>query len=372
MTSEIVLEDQIVLIANGHISVIGPADEVDLPEGTGVVDGTGQFLIPGLSDMHAHLRRVEGQRPEDYLAQGVTVVRNMQGDPSHVAFRDQVRAGSIPGPIVFTAGPAIAGRRIDRRHEVPESESEARAKVREHSAAGYDYIKVYSLLSREMYDAILDEARTVGIPVVGHVPDAVGAAHAIAAGQSSLEHMFGYFWELESGTSDLRGQWKPRRLFHAVEIDDAKLPALAEQTAQAGVWNCPTLWRKNNYLTSPLAADSWNRPELRALGEENRRKLLKALFDAGAGLLTGTDDRAEIIHQELALFVDAGLTPFDALRASTSAAAEYLGAVDRFGTIEVGKEANLVLLRANPLDGIENTRTINGIMMRGEWMPAGH
>jgi imidazolonepropionase-like amidohydrolase len=372
MTSEMVLEDQIVLITSGQISALGSANEVRLPEGTDVVDGRGQFLIPGLSDMHAHLRRAEGHRPEDYLAQGVTVVRNMQGVPSHVAFRDQVRAGRIPGPIVFTAGPAIAGRRIDRRHKVPESESEARALVREHSAAGYDYIKVYSLLSSEMYDAILDEAQQVGIPVVGHVPDAVRASHAIRAGQSSLEHMFGYFWELEAETSGIRGQWDPRRLFHAVEIDDARLSVLAERTARARVWNCPTLWRKSNYLTSPLAEDAWNTPELRALGEENRRRLLKALSAAGAGLLTGTDDRAEIIHEELELFVDAGLTPFDALHASTYAAAEYLGALNRFGTVEVGKDANLVLLRANPLDDIANTSAISGVMMRGVWMPAEH
>ncbi len=109
---------------------------------------------------------------------------------------------------------------------------------------------------------------------------------------------------------------------------------------------------------------------MRALAEENRRKLLRALFDAGAGLLTGTDDRAEMIHEELKLFVDAGLTPYDALRASTYSAAEYLDAIDDFGTVEVGKEANLVLLSANPLENIENSSAISGVMMRGIWMPA--
>ncbi len=164
MTRDVILEDQTVLVVHGRISALGPSTSVVLPPGTQVLNAKGQFLIPGLSDMHAHLRRSPGNRPEDYLAQGITVARNMQGDPSHLEFRDQVRAGHIPGPIVVTAGPAIAGRRISRRHEVPESKDAARKPVRDHASAGYDYIKVYSLLSREMYDAILDEAGQVSTP----------------------------------------------------------------------------------------------------------------------------------------------------------------------------------------------------------------
>lgn len=371
MTSEAVLSDRTVLVVDGTIVAIGAAGEVTIPDGTTVIDATGQFLIPGLSDMHAHVRRREGNLPQDYLAQGVTVVRNMQGDPAHLAAREQVREGTLAGPYLYTAGPAISGFEQDRRHSIPAGPEEARAFVREHAEAGYDYIKVYSLLSRDIYDAVLDEAQTIGIPVVGHVPDAVRASRAMQAGQWSFEHLYGYFWELESEASELQGEWAPQRLFHAVAIDDSKLPALAEQTARAGVWNCPTLWRKNNFLTSPMAEEAWSDPALRRLGETNRAKLLKSLFDAGAGLLVGTDDRAEIIHEELKLFVAAGLSPYEALRASTTAPAEFLGEADRFGTVEVGKEANLVLLEANPLEDISNTSRISGVMMRGLWMPSG-
>lgn len=127
------------------------------------------------------------------------------------------------------------------------------------------------------------EANALGMPIVGHVSDEVGLRHAIAMGIRSVEHLYGYFWELESETSDLRGKWHPRRLFHAVEIDPAKLEPIARLTAEAGVWNCPTMWRKNNYLTSPIAEEAWNDSRLRELGEENRRLLVKALHDAGAG-----------------------------------------------------------------------------------------
>ena len=147
---------------------------------------------------------------------------------------------------------------MDRRHRIVTEAEEGRKAVREQVAAGYDFVKVYSFLSREVYDAILDEAKKHGIPVVGHVPDAVRANHAIEAGQSSVENLYGYFWELESASSEIRGSWKPRRLFHAVEIDESKLVGIAAKTAAAGVWNCPTIWRKDNYLTAPIVKEAWS------------------------------------------------------------------------------------------------------------------
>ncbi|MGD2071567.1 MAG: amidohydrolase family protein [Gemmatimonadota bacterium] len=369
MMEEVVVGGQTVLVRDGTIAAIGPSADITVPEDATVIDGTGRFLIPGLSDMHAHVSDREGNRPQDYLAQGITVVRNMMGNERHLAGREQVRTGRLPGPHFTTAGAAISGARLGSLHRVPADAEEARRLVRDQAAAGYDYVKVYSLLSREIYVATLDEAAKVGIPVVGHLTDEVPLEMALELGQTSFEHMYGYFWALESDASELRGEWDPRRLFHAVEIDEHKLADVARMTASAGAWNCPTLWRKSNFLTSPLAEDAWNDPELRSLGESNRATLLVALFNANARLLTGTDDRAEIIHEELRLFVEAGLSPYAALRASTVAAAEYLGALDRFGTIEVGKEANLVLLEGDPLSDIGNTSRQVGTMMRGLWIP---
>ena len=369
MDREQVMENQTVLVSDGRITEIAPSRSLEVPANAFRIDGEGQYLIPGLADMHAHVRRIDGYMPEDYLRQGITVVRNMQGEPSHLEYRESVRSDGAPGLLFYTAGPALAGFQIDRRHRVIETPEEGRAAVREHVEAGYDYVKVYSFLSLEVYDAILDEAHSLDIPVIGHVSDDVRASHAIAAGQSSFEHFYGYFWELESASSTLQGEWEPRRLFHAVEIDDSKLAALATQTAEAGVWNCPTLWRKDNSLTSPLAQEAWDTPALRTLGHTNRMKLVKALHDAGAGLLAGTDDRAEIIHEELALFVEAGLTPFEALQTTTVNAAAYLELADEIGTVTSGKRANLLMLAANPLEDIRNTKAIVGVIVGGVWMP---
>lgn len=366
MDAERVLANRTVLISEGRITEMGSSDSIVVPPGFSEIDGRGKYLLPGLLDMHAHASRREGYRIEDYLRQGVTGIRNMQGIQAHLVFREQAQKSGV---VFYTAGQALAGYPLSKRHRIVTEPEEGRVAVREQAEAGYDYIKVYSFLSREVYDAIIDEARQVGIPVIGHVPDAVRARHAIASGQSSLEHFYGYFWELEAEASVLQGEWEPRRLFHAVEINDRKLVDLAQQTAQAGVWNCPTLWRKDNYLTSPSAEEAWKTPALRTLGHSNRMKLVKALHDAGAGLLVGTDDRAEIIHEELALFVEAGLTPYEALHAATVNAATYLGLTHEIGTVEIGKRANLVMVTANPLEDISHTKTIVGVMVNGTWIP---
>jgi imidazolonepropionase-like amidohydrolase len=372
MDRDTILEARSVLVRDGRITDLGPSPAIPIPDEAEVIDGRGKYLIPGLADMHAHMRRKEGQMPEDYLRNGITFVRNMQGEPSHLEFRDRVLARGAIGPLMTTAGPALAGtlngKPLDRRHRIVETAEEGRRAVREQVEAGYDYIKVYSFLNLETYEAILDEARKQGIPVIGHVSDNVPVSRAIAAGQSSIEHLYGYFWELESDSSELRGEWAPRRLFHAVEIDPAKLGKLAALTAESGVWNCPTVWRKDHHLTSPLAREAWENRELRDLGERNRRLLVRALHDAGAGLLAGTDDRAEVLHDELAIFVEAGLTPYEALLTATADAARYLGALDDFGTVEIGKRANLVLLDGNPLRDITRTRAIVGVMMNGVWL----
>jgi imidazolonepropionase-like amidohydrolase len=370
MDRDVVLRAQTVLITGGRITAIGPSDAVTVPASARVIDGSGRFLLPGLSDMHAHLRRKQGHLPPDYLRQGITLVRNMAGEESHLDFREAVRSGDLPGPLFYTTGQPLTSSDLFPSHRKVTSAAEGRAAVREHFEAGYDFIKVYSLLSKDTFDGIVAEADALGIPVVGHISDQVGLRHALAAGISSIEHLFSYFWELESADSELGGEWHPRRLFHAVEIDPDKLGAVAKMTADAGAWNCPTLWRKNNYLTFPPAKQAWETPALRALAEDNRKLLVKALHDAGAGLLTGTDNQAHIIHEELELFVEAGLTPYEALRASTVNAALYLEAIEDFGTVEVGRRANLLLLEANPIDDIRNTRGIVGVMMNGVWIAA--
>jgi len=369
MDREAVLHHQTVLVEGQRITAVGPLDTVNVPNGATVIPGEGRFLLPGLSDMHSHLRRRKGHLPDDYLRQGVTVIRNMAGDPDHLELRAQIAAGEIAGPLFYTSGQPLTSSELFPSHRLVTNAEEGRAAVREQVEQGFDYIKVYSLLSREAFDGVAAAAKQLGVPIVGHVSDQVGLRHSLVSGMVSIEHLFGYFWELEASDSDIAGKWHPRRLFHAVEIDPNKLGAIAQLTVEAGAWNCPTLWRKNNYLTFPPAKEAWETPSLRSLAENNRRLLVRALHDAGADLLTGTDDQAQVIHEELELFVAAGLTPYETLTAATVNAARFLEATDDFGTIQVGRLANLLLLDANPLDDIRNTRNIAGVMMRGVWLP---
>jgi imidazolonepropionase-like amidohydrolase len=308
--------------------------------------------------------------PSDYVDQGVTTARNMQGDPVHIRWRKQISDGDTLGPRLYSTGPPIGGiPKMGRKHVEAESVDDARRLVREHKETGYDYIKVYSRISEEIYNAILETAHEIDIPVVGHVPDSVRAKKALASGISSIEHMYGYFWELEAEDSDLNQKWAPQRLFHAVEIDESKIPELVKLTKEAGTWNCPTLWRKENFLPMESLKEQWNDSELRDRARNNRYTLVRALHDGGARLLVGTDGDAHVIHEELWHFVEAGLTPYETLRIATHDAAEYLGTADTIGTVEVGKKADLVLLEGNPLEDISNTKNIVGVMARGAWLP---
>jgi hypothetical protein len=251
----------------------------------------------------------------------------------------------------------------------------------------------------------VEAARKQGLPVAGHVPSAVGLEQALAAGQTSVEHLTGYLDAIQRDGSPVKGAASfsaqaelPR---HA---DEAKIPAIAERTRRAGAWNCVTLTvlarmgalteradlsgtRGLEYV-SPATLASWDPSTDFRLKDESRRKvalenlprarelrgkLVRALRDAGAPLLAGTDFPNPYVvpgfalHDELALLVEAGLTPYQALRAATADAARFVG-LDA-GTIEAGQRADLVLLEANPLADILATRRIEGVLLRGRWRP---
>ena len=403
MTGEERLEHRTVVARGDRIESISPSAQAAIPPDAKLVDGAGRFLMPGLADLHVHLRSAEEFIL--YLANGVTTVRNLNGGPVHLTWRWEIEQKQELGPRIFTSGaildgdpPVFYGNRVLR------TVAEARAEVRRQGRAGYDAIKVYSLLPPELYDAVVEESAVVGLPVVGHVPYGVGVERALAAGQKSLEHLYGYVNAAEAEGSALQGRWDYRRLYGAVEIDPKRLEELAVATAKAGVWNCPTLvgidhmvpeeearqllsrpymealppmlrgiWNpRSGYLKEYMAESS---PELRRQGRQTRRQIVRALHQAGARLLLGTDAGAPYtapgfsIHEELQNLVDSGLTPYEAIRTGTSAAAEFLGVTDRQGTIEVGKVADLLLLESDPLESVAHLRLRVGVMARGFWLP---
>lgn len=397
MDRERVLEDWTVVVADGRIRELGPSSALSIPERATVIDGRGKYLMPGLADMHAHT-----WEEDDFpllLANGVTTIRNMFGGRTHLRWKERIAVGELDSPTLYTAGPIIDGNPPIWPGAVVEDAAQVRRIVAEQHAAGYDFLKIYLRLSQEAYDAISREGKSLGMKVTGHVPDAVGLAAALRSGIDSIEHLSGYeslARKVPFGAGE-EASW--------ARLEESKFESVARETAKSGAWNCPTLvlfqhrvaadeseflgrllardemryvsaetarsWLpQNNFLknTTPARAAS-----SREKGDVMRKKLVYALHKAGAGLLLGTDYGNPFVvpgfslHQELRNFVDAGLSPFEAIRAGTSAAAEFMDARNEFGTVAVGRRADLILIEGNPLEDVANVNKRAGVMLRGKW-----
>ncbi len=388
MTADEVLDDQVVVTAGDRILHVRAAAEVTLPEHVQIIDGSGKFLMPGLVDMHVH-SWFEGENTV-FVANGVTSVRNLFGDPQHLAWRQRIDAGELFGPTIYTAGPIVDGADpVWPGSDVVTDAASAASVVAAQHEAGYDMIKVYAKLSREAWQAILDEAEARGMPAVGHIPDAVDYREALGSWQSTNEHLERFAaGALGHELPPLWADWPDA----FASIDPAAADALAEDTAAAGLWNTPTMVVYRHML--PGIDD---RPELRFVHPYLRNDWATAysaappaffaayaayadavgdwtgrLYAMGAPLLAGSDcTNAWVIagfslHEELAFLVQAGLAPIDALRAATANAAAAMNR-DDFGTVEVGKRADLLLLDADPSDDVANAAARSGVMLRGAW-----
>jgi tetratricopeptide (TPR) repeat protein len=384
MDRERVLDDQTVVIADGKIAQVGPSSSVKVPAAAKKIDGKGKYLIPGLTDAHVHLySTIEFPL---YLANGVTTVFNLDGRPAHLLWRKQVASGEILGPTILTTGPIFG------RAHAPE---DAVRLVDEQADAGYDAVKVFNQVSGAEFPALIAEAKRRNLLLMGHISREAGFDLTIKSGQSIAhldEILYTYFNPQHDDNNE-----------HAV-LDGSKIPAVAKETADAGVYIIPTLstyastvqqatdldaFLKNPALRylSPWALEPYepasnrfkngNSPEQAARMRAAltfQRKLVKAMFDAGVPLMIGTDapDVGPMagfgIHDELQEWVNDGMTPYQVLRAATVVPAQYLLRSSEFGTIEAGKRADLVLLERNPLAGIGNTHSISGVMLRGRWL----
>jgi len=418
--------DMTVVISGDRITDIKETGKMRLPQGAQVIDATGKFLIPGLWDMHAH-----GSNDRDltlFPANGVTGVRIMWGGPAHFQWREEIAKGSRLGPRLIIASPIIDGPKpVLPGFTSVSNEVEARQVVRQFKAMGYDFVKVYSRLPREAYFAIADEAKKVGIPFAGHIPMSISAVEASDSGQRSVEHIdsiigFGTLFtcsnkeeelrkESEKAFADLSLQQPPtpsqlealRSLSKKVleTYDDKKASALFALFVKNSTWQCPTLTvlrsmrflYDKNFINDPRLKympkkrrASWelkNRPVFSShtaedwdIGKKVYQKELEivgAMRRAGVKLLAGTDEPNPFcfpgfsLHDELGLLVEAGLTPMEALQTATYNAAEFLGMKDSLGTVEAGKIADLVLLDADPLEDIANTKKIAAVVVGGKY-----
>jgi imidazolonepropionase-like amidohydrolase len=413
--------DQTVIITNRRITIIAPAASVKLPQDARVIDAHGKFLIPGLWDMHVHIAGLNADPAWSkqvllplLLANGITGVRDMGGNlEALLAWKQEIESGALLGPHIVAAGPFLVagGKKSPEQYPVSNAD-EARAAVRDLKRHGADFIKIISLPSREAFFALADESRKQQISFVGHLPVEVDALEASNAGMRGIEHLFysEFALSLSSKEDDLR-----RRLMEAeTKRDNAGEEAIrreAETTYNAEkaatlfaalkknkTWVTPTLaslditahpelWRTDDpqlAFVPPAMAKEWrnSRDDARVkqnaayLGRQtaNDWKLAGQLHRAGVSLLIGSDSLdpfvfpGQSLHQELAEFVRAGFTPAEVLQTATRGAAEFLGREQEFGTVESGKLADLVLLDANPVEEIANTRKIFAVIRNGQYL----
>ncbi|MHA1979401.1 MAG: amidohydrolase family protein [Candidatus Hodarchaeales archaeon] len=410
MDEERILEHQTVLVQNKRIIKMAPTEEVVLPEHTLKINGTGKYLLPGLADMHTHLMNTREFLLLS-LAFGVTTIRCMWGEEYILQVRKQIQQGKILGPRIYTTGPLIDGvPPIFGGSAVVESREEAEQIVDMHYTAGYDAIKILVTLEQEIYQTILKAAQTRNLPVVGHIPYKMRLEEAMKAGQSSVEHLDGYLQMIQANDSPVNPKMFQTipDLFKAFKdlvnfVDLKKLPTAAKKTAEAGIWHCPTqivkermvpyeqaqinikeshikyvppfiraIWDPSkDFRVRNLTKEDW---ELRYQQKEIHKKIIKSLDEHGANILLGTDFPnpfvvpGHSIHEELQLMVDAGLSPYNALKTGTWNAAAFVNALEIFGTVTEGKIADLLLLEANPLQEISHSRQIAGVMVQGQWL----
>jgi imidazolonepropionase-like amidohydrolase len=383
MNREGVLERQRVLVRDGRIVAIGAGDSVEIPANARRIEAAGRYLIPGLTDAHVHL--LSTNEFALYLANGVTTVFNLNGRPAHLLWKKQVAAGELLGPTIFTAGPTF-----DRAHTA----EEAVHMVDEQAGSGYDAVKIYNQVSKAEYPALIAEAKRKNLLLMGHVAREPDFGMTLAAGQS-IAHLEEFTYTYFNPQHDDDNS-------HIV-YDENKIPDVVRDTAKSGVYVIATLFTYRDIVEQATNLPEFLKsPELKYVAPwtleglqpaANRyyhfpekshaqlrtslafqRKLVKALADGGVPLLSGTDstDIGPVagfsLHDELQEFVNDGLTPYQALQTATLNAARYFRQNSEFGTIEVGKRADFVMVGGNPLKDISYTRKIEGVMVRGRWL----
>lgn len=381
MDREGLLTEYTVVVSNGRIMDMGPSASVNPPAGALVIDAAGKYLMPGLAEMHGHMPggNIEETVMFLYVANGVTTVRGMLGQDGHLSLRERANAGEIIAPTLYMAGPSFNDGSVS-------SPAEAEDQVRRQKREGWDLLKIHPGPTLDEYNAMAVTAQEVGIRFAGHVPADVGLEHAILMGQETFDHLDGYIEFLDAFEG---------------EVDENRLEYIVQLTRDAGAWVVPTmvLWevgiigrgdaaemarypemrywpgfQVEGWEGRQRAAASRTGPERAAQWAANRNRVLKALSDGGAGILLGTDSPQIFsvpgfsIHRELKAMADAGMSAWEILLSGTRNVGEYFQGRDSFGTVAVGRRADLLLLNANPLSDVANVADRAGVMFRGRWL----
>lgn len=384
MTNNEVLENQTLVIEDGIITAMGDQGTVTIPSNLQEIDAKGLgYVIPGMMDMHYH-----GSTVKDlflFAANGVLTVREMWGSVSSVNLRNNINNNNLDLPQMFTASPGMngAGGPFEAFTAPVTTVEDAQRLVKQYKQDGYDFIKVYNRLKSEVYEAIISEAATEDIPVIGHVPFNVGPERVFQSGQTTTEHLIGYGLFASSRNSISRGV-----------LDANKVNQLADlAVSNDALWHVPTISVDaisfarvarikssdayqliSNQLRNTFETGFAKGNADYLQSEENHNLVLTTLMSKGGNIILGTDAGFGFIipgfsiHDELAAFVKAGLSNFEALKTATINPAIYLKIQEQLGTVEVGKRADLVMLESNPLENIEATNDRAGIVLRGKWI----
>jgi imidazolonepropionase-like amidohydrolase len=399
-----------VVIRGNRIASVSPSGKTPAVAGE-IIEGRGQYLIPGLWDMHTHVYFDSTVNDGTdlvlplFLANGVTGVRDMGSALDLVLqARDRIAAHQLFGPRMVVSGPMLDGPKSTYKAVIPIATPEdGRRAVDMLKSRGVNFIKVQSGVPRAAYFAIAEEAKKVNIPFEGHVPDAIRASEAVAAGQVTFEHLIGIF-EASSPDEDKYLTGKKTVGMFLDSYDPKREKAIIQLLAAHHVWQCPTLyWERGQWLVDAIdwnkdpdlayAAHSWVTtlwPKSRAsilasldtdplpVREKfvtHELEIVRKMHAAHIPFLAGTDTPAGVdvipgisLHLELQRFVAAGFTPLQALQTATLNPADFYGRRADFGTVAPGRIADLVLLEADPLQDIANTLRISGVFADGRYL----
>jgi imidazolonepropionase-like amidohydrolase len=402
-SSDTILRNRNVLIVdNKIISINAGAPELKKYKPKTYIDGKSKYLIPGLADMHVHLENFESDKDLLlFLVNGVTHVRNMDGRSAILEWKDKALKKAMLSPVIKTAGPILeGGKPYWPDTKVVTNAEEAKAEVLLQKQQGYDFIKVYHTLDSSIYFTILESAKAASISVAGHLPGKVSLQLAIKNGHKCFEHLEGYDDYIEASTSPSyqKNTWyKP---FFGFDIDTLKLKDAVALSKKYAVWNCPTLTVKSkiapldtltvwlqtakenhtpDYMLKAWSPDNffwlkrmqerdWERVKS---GKRHYSLLVRELYHNRGNIIAGTDTPNAFVvpgaslHEELLLLVEAGLSNYEALLCATANAARYYGEQNQWGKIQQGLSANLVILNANPLQDIRNSKTIYRVIVNG-------
>lgn len=389
-----IASDMTVLIDGDTIVAVAPTKTTSLPRGVNAIDGRGQFVIPGLWDMHTHLSYARSNALLTLIANGVTTVRDLGSDLSEIdVWRGRIDAGALVGPSIIKAGPILNGREFNRYQLAITDADDAKATVRTLHKVGVDLVKVHRQTPREAYFAAIQEARRLGLPLSGHVPMTVTPAEASDAGQATIEHAITLFegtFSTNMSAADLPAAiraWRSSAAADSLFATFIRNNTTVDPTLSTEMYATRWLEQRPDARDQYLAASGKREIEevYKAMRENagqalaERKALIPELFAvvgqmhrAGVRLVTGTDMSAGVVHpgfsmhEELELLVQVGLTPAEALRAATINPA-HLYPKTNAGVVGTGKRADLVLLEASPLDDIRNTQRIRSVFVRGRY-----